>query len=261
MDTTKYYNHINDETIKKTIKHFVDSLIVVDKKGINYNTDFFNPKEIEYATDILNVNNQINYNITGGYENAERRIIAMGQYMDEYTSIDYIDMYKITNYGDDVTHRDILGAVLNLGIDRKKVGDIAIYEKYALIVVKKTVSEFIKLNLTKIKKNNIELEKINLCENMNIEIPKEIIQESFISVSSMRLDSVVSAMLNISRSKSVNIISKGYVKLNHEKIIKNSEVIEEYFLISIRGYGRYRIKEIIGKSKKGRQKIIYGKIE
>lgn len=260
MDKEKYINHIQDEEIKKTIKYFTDSLFVVSEKGFNYATDFFNPKEIEYAVDILNTFPNIDYKIEGGFKNAERSIIVIGKYVNEYIASDYLKLYKIENYGEDITHRDILGAVLNLGIDRKKIGDIGIYENYAIISVKDTVAKFIDLNLNKIKNYNIFINEIDNFIDENLIIPKEKTEEFFGTVSSLRLDSIVSEIINISRSSASDLINRGYVKLNFEQIFKISEEVEENSLISIRGYGRFILSELKGKSKKGRQKIMYEKI-
>lgn len=260
MEYEKYIQHIQDEDIRKTIKYFADSLFVVNKKGFNYDTDFFNPKEVEYALDILNAFPRIQYKVEGGFKNSERSIIVLGKYMDEYIASSYLKLYKIENYGEDITHRDILGAVLNLGIDRKKIGDIGVYKNYSIIAVKDTVGKFINLNMTKIKNYNVFISEIEDYYDKNLKVPKEKTEIFFGTVSSLRLDSLISEMINISRSSACNLISKGYVKVNFEKIYKISQEVEEKSLISIRGYGRFILSELSGKSKKGRQKIIYEKI-
>lgn len=223
-------------------------------KPITICTDFLNPKEREYAISLLQ-NQNMNYFISGGYEGYERAVILMGEYMDPERISEEIQTIKIRST-ETLTHSSLLGSILGLGLERKKIGDIRINEKSAYIIVKKSIAQFIIQNLQKVGRSNVHAE---LYEG---EIHTDDIKtiEKRITVSSMRLDAIISGMLNISRGNSGNLIQKGFVKVNYESTNSRNKMIEEGDMISIRKQGRFTLKKIIGESRKGKFIVLFEKI-
>ena len=221
-------NYIQDIEIKKTIDRFIDSLISVKKTKTIYSTDFMNPKEIEYAISILNTETDVGYMVTNCPKNCENSIIIMWDrycYSEEYINMfDYIGLLEIQT-DQEISHRDILGAVLNLGINREKIGDIFTYNgRFYLCATEKDEEKY----------------------------------KPFTGViNSERLDCLVSEMANISRKDAQILIKNKKIKLNYEVVSNTSKSVEENSLVSIRGYGRYRLIEYLGNTKKDKLRIKY----
>lgn len=223
-------------------------------KPITVCTDFLNPKEQEYAISLLQ-NQSMNYFVFGGYEGYERAVILMGEYLDPQRISEEIQTIKISS-SDKMTHSSLLGSILGLGLERKKIGDIHINEKTAYVIVKKSISQFIIQNLQKVGRANVQAE---IYEG-EIQRDDIVTMEKRITVSSMRIDVILSGMLNISRGNSGNLIQKGFVKVNYELINSRNKTIEEGDMISIRKQGRFNLKKIIGESKKGKFIVLFEKI-
>ncbi|MBF1212742.1 RNA-binding protein [Gemella morbillorum] len=176
----------------------------------------------------------------GGTADAERKkakIIA-----NEYYDIDYEITCLRANYNnkfDKIQHRDVLGAVHNMGINFNRIGDIVVLEREIYIFVDYEIADYIMMQLTKIGRINLQFEKIDLVE---VNIEKEYEEFDIVS-SSFRLDSLVAKITNKSRSKVKEFLEQEFIKLNHS-VIKNGEKnCVNGDVISIRKYGRFILKE------------------
>lgn len=249
IDKSSYLNHINDSEKVVKMKQILDKIeIVMKNHNIEY-TDFLDPYEIRLAKSILNRFIDLEYKIYGGYNDSERSIIIIYPEYLAYEDIDLgLDILKIEGYIEGLRHPDYLGAILNLGIVRDKVGDILVYEDYSLVIVKKEVSSFILYNLEKISNRNVN---ISYVEEIH-ELPEKIFSETKEFLTSLRLDVVISAAYNISRKNSSELVKQGKVKVNWEQIDKPAYEVEVGDIISARGFGRASISTIEGLSKKGR---------
>lgn len=223
---------------------FIDSLVLVLKKPISICTDFLNPKEQEYAISLLN-NQNVNYSLYGGFEGCERAVLLIGKFLDIEKIREDVGIIKISS-SQEMTHPSILGSLLGLGIERKKVGDVVIDQKDAYIVVKKSIANFILVNLEKVGKYRVEA---TLFEE-EIPIMKYNTREKTVTVSSMRIDVILSSILHLSRGKANTLLQKEYVKVNYEIVKSKNKLLNEGDMISVRKEGRFYIKEILGKSKK-----------
>lgn len=255
---SKVLNHITDINLKQTIKKFIDSLYIVEQKNTTYITDFMNPNEMKYCISSINTFYNGEYKILPSEDNCERNCIFLynkNSFFEEREDISYI-CANIQN--EIITHRDVLGALLALGINRNKVGDIIILEEKIIIVLKTSLVNFVISNLIKIGQYKIsfrEIEKISFTStNQNKELLNGI-------VSSLRIDSIISEILNISRGKAEKLIKTKKVKVNYEIITKTHIEVEENNLISVRGFGRFEFKKILGKTKKDKIRIEYEKFK
>ena len=148
------------------------------------------------------------------------------------------------------THRDYLGAVIKLGLKREKVGDIIVDNDGADIIVEKDITKFLVENLgslTRFAKSKITVENID--DLRQVEIKK---QELEIIVSSLRLDNVISELARCSRNKALEIINMERVFINFQNETKKTKQIKTGDMITIRGKGRFYIKELIGQTRSGR---------
>ena len=188
----------------------------------------------------------------GGYEGAERRIAAFYPWEapdeSEYP-LSCIEINWNPKYASP-THRDLLGAVMGLGLERDSTGDIAIGEKEgtAYLFAHRDVESYICANLESAGRASVSASLWNAPPQ--IRPPKG--EEIRATVSSERLDAVIAAGLKLSRGEAQKLISSGMVKRNHIEELRGDIHLEENDLLSIRGHGRVRVTAFEGITRKGR---------
>lgn len=250
----KYLEFITDDNQILIMRNLLDKIENVMINHIIETTSFFDPYQRRLSTSILNRFLDISYTEEGGISNAERKVLILyPDYMYMDNTENYITSLAIEGSFDKLCHKDFLGALLGLGINRDKIGDILIHNDLVQIVVKKEVGEYILYNLKKVGKQNVEVKEISKDE---LEPSKLDFEEKYVTLSSNRIDSSISSAYNLSRNDSSSLIHKDRVKLNWEPINKSSMEVFEGDIISVRGYGRFIIESFEGISKKGRIKTI-----
>lgn len=150
---------------------------------------------------------------------------------------------------DTLTHRDILGAVLGAGLERSMIGDILVSEGYAVMFCTETALE-IAVGLTKIGRYGVCAER-----GVTRGLPESKTETLEKTLSSLRLDCVVGACTNLSRDKSASLIKSGLVSADFSVCQNVSFTVKEGTVLSIRGYGRFRLARVIGETKKGRLRV------
>ena len=254
-------NDYKDKDDKILLAQILDKVEMVEKKNKIEYTDFLDLAQIELVQKFINKIKLQNYMIYGGFEQAERKMFVI--YPDKFNSVvveknlsNIIQIIRI-ELPDDLkgkyTHRDYLGAVIKLGIERKKIGDIIVDQNGADIIVDKDVVKFLLDNLgslTRFSKSTISVQNIE--DLRPVEIKKE---ELEIIVSSMRLDNVISELARCSRNKALDIINTERVFINFECETKKTKQVKTGDMITIRGKGRFFVKEIIGQTRSGRTVI------
>lgn len=228
---------------KFLLKQIIDKSEIALKQRICVNTDFLDPYEVKLSTSILNNYDELSYRIDGGYENAERKAIYFYPSYMNMSDENRISMLSFLSLSE-IKHKDVLGALLSLGLERKKIGGIVVNKDYTYIFVMSDISDYIYYNLDKIGNKKVEFVETDF-QDEEIEY-----EEKTIIVSSLRLDSFVSAILNLSRSRSINVIKSGYVKLNFKEEQNPSLKLSEGDIVSIRKFGRVIFYELIGNTKK-----------
>lgn len=255
MDKISLTNHIKDVDLKNKLFKVIDKAYACIKSYDVKITDFLNPYEIKNAISILNRFDDIKYRVIGGFEESERKVISIFPYYMEYEDIGSpIKVLQIDGKFKfkEIKHKDYLGSLLGLGIKREKIGDIIIHDNFCQVIVSKEISDFIMINLEKVSKNKVNVKEISENDIIYSE-PKY--KEIALTVSSKRLDCIVSGIYNISRQESLKFINSEKVFVNYEKIISTSKLIERNDLISLRGKGRVKIDDIGDITKKGRIKL------
>lgn len=228
-----------------------------NKNKIEY-TNFLDLAQTELVQnyiDKLKIENYISY---GGYEQSERKLFVI--YPEKFNSTvvekNLVSIVKIVRIQlpDELkgkyAHRDYLGAVIKLGVKREKVGDIIVDNDGADIIVEKDISKFLLENLsglTRFSKSKITIEKIDNLRT--VEVRRE---EREIIVSSLRLDNVISELARCSRNKALDIINMERVFVNFQCETKKTKQIKTGDMVTIRGKGRFYIKELVGQTKSGR---------
>ncbi len=250
LDKEKYIEHIKDKNQILNMRRLMDKIEIVLNKNSIQTTDFLDPYERRLSRSILNKFIDIKYEEIGGIDEAERKIIII---YPPYIQIEDINnciiALSIEINNRNLSHRDFLGGILNLGINRSKVGDILIHEEYTQVIVKREIVDYILVNLTKIGKHKVKVKEISLNSLKKAEVEYLIRKDT---ISSLRLDVLISSALNLSRNISQRLITSGRVKVNWEPIDKISKSIKEGDIISVKGYGRFILSSIGGTSKKGK---------
>ena len=236
-------------------KRLIELSRIAYQRGIVTYSDFLNLNELNILHSIPKTELFCKYETFGGYEFAERQMVA---FLPDALCYDYeypISYLKIEpvqkKFSDALSHRDFLGAILNLGIERSKIGDILVMDDAAILFVQESLASFVLDELTRVKHTSVMLKPIAAKEF----IYKPNIKEIKGTVSSLRLDSLLALAFSSSRSKLVAYIEGGRVFVNGKLITSNGYQIKTDDIISVRGLGRFRYKETITQTKKGRQMV------
>lgn len=221
-------------------------------------SDFLDPFKRALVRDLLLPVKGLQIMEFGGYENANRQsFVFMAEDMskDMFEPSEMFSSVLVTPKGNhqDLTHRDYLGAVMNLGINRDFFGDIVLYPDGCIIIGKKSIIETIQQSLTQVGKYTVSTEIQSL---ENITVPKEQFKEQSATVSSLRLDSIISQAFHMSRSDSSDAVKSGKVFVNYKEVTDPSKTIAQNTVISCKGLGKMELLEISGETKKSRIRIM-----
>lgn len=221
-------------------------------------SSFLNLSEQNYLSTCEKSISPVYIKTDGGYGEAERKIAVFlpAKEWDYQLPVNIIKIDNITGkFKTDLTHRDYLGALMNLGIERSLLGDIIISEGCAYVFCLNKITDFILDNLFKIKNN---LVSCSLCESLPDDFKINYL-EICNTVASVRLDSLISLAFNESRSKSVSRIESATVFVNGRLITTNAYNPKPGEIISVRGLGRFKYINIKNETKKGRLFVILHK--
>lgn len=197
----------------------------------------------------------------GGYDGASRKVCGFfeGTYAEEMPLDSKYDLFSVRAVTfsfracDKLCHRDFLGAILNTGLKRSVLGDISVSEDHAVVFCPKTVEDLL-LGLTKIGRVGVKPQR-----GIMGSLPEQRFETLDRTVSSLRLDRLVGACANLSCDRSATLIRTGQVSADFSVCTSVSSVVKENVVISIRGYGKFRLAKIAGETKKGKIRLIIEK--
>lgn len=253
-DFDKYFDFIKDEETKSSVKKILDKCLYIEKNYVAAVTDFNNPYVVQLSLPIFK-NYDIKFELFPSFEHSERKVfILYPDYLDEIDKDEYIIGLRIHNKSKfkKLNHKDYLGSLMSLQIERSKIGDIYVYDDFADIVLHKDISKFLIYNIEKIGNNKVELELININDVKYKEQDHEVL---VINSSSLRVDGVVKNIINVSREMSSEMVKQGLVKINWQEEYKTSQEIKLNDMISIKKHGRYKVSNLLGLTKSGKNKI------
>lgn len=215
-------------------------------------TDFLNLNELNILHTLPADMLSSKYICFGGYEYSERQMAA---FIPDALSYGYrypISVIRVSplnhRFSEPLGHRDYLGAILNLGLERSKIGDILVFEDSSVIFCHDSMAEFLINNLTRIRHTSVTTDRI---EDSDFKyMPK--FEEIKGSIASVRLDALLSLAFGTSRSKLTSYIENGKVFVNGRLITSNGYQIHDNDIISVRGLGRFIYDGLLSQTKKGR---------
>lgn len=238
----------NDEDLKHAIQVY-EKYKLAYEKGITVFVSNFYPPNIwaffeKYSTlDCL-------IESSGIFKDSERRVISFNNTYGVEYPIRVLEVENKSNFST-LKHKDYLGAILSLGIERCKLGDIIVSEDKAYIPTLEGIEKYIVDNLTQIGKSPINIKTL---EDISL-VPIIQFEDIIIRVSSLRLDSVVAKIANISRNNAIELIDAGKVLIDYTKAKERSQDARKGTRLTIRGYGKFIVSDIIGTTKKEKQII------
>ena len=249
-------NNLKNEKNKILISKINDKVKFCETKNKIQNTDFLDLAEQGITEKFLKSQKINNYIYSGGIEEAERKIIIfypqkLEKIINNIDINDYINVIRITlptQLRGEYTHRNYLGALMKLGLERQKIGDILVNDNGADIIVLPEITRFLLTNLISLTRfNKSTIDQIKIENIREVETKVQVIK---ITVASMRMDNIIAEVLHCSRSKANEIINEERVFINNESFTKSSKEIKENDRITVRGKGKFIIKNLVRKYKK-----------
>lgn len=253
MDKNKILLNFKEED-RLDVSYLYEKCILAKEKDITiFGNSFYPPNIWTYFKNNFETKD-FKVECFGCFEQAERRMVCFNNlYQMQFPFV--LLQIKSKSKFNTLSHRDYLGSILSVGIKRNKIGDLLVKGQSCFVPVSEDIKDFILSNLSMI--GGVPC---TICEITNeIEIPIAEFEDIVILVQSLRLDSIVSKLANVSRSKSQSLIEQGKVLLDYNKIDSKSQEIVPGQRITIRGIGKFVAGETIGQSKSGKSKIIIKK--
>ena len=255
---------MNDKEI--LISHALDKKRQSADNSMITHTNFLSLDEISIVKNTdREYNEYVNTVYYGGYGDSERQ---MALFIPKFYDFDDINAFLSDNEDDNpvcivrlkkdkftaLSHRDYLGAIMGLGLKREMVGDIKVTDEGADVFCLKSSAAYICDNLKKSGRGSVTGEVLSVDAFSSAEDKYEIL---FTTVSSLRLDGVIAAFFNLSRSTAAEAVNKGLVYVNSSQCLKIDYNLKQGDKIVLRGKGKTVLSEIKGTSKKGKLKIEY----
>lgn len=226
------------------------------RKNIPASTCFLSPRELELARSLFGEPEGLY--AFGGFPEAERRMLVyLPEYLDESALTDGespLVCIRATFFReDDLSHRDILGALMGAGIGRETVGDICVGKGSCDLFVTAEIAPYILSSFDSAGRTKLHLKQIPLSE---AQIPEPEVKEIKDTLASLRLDSVISSGFRIGRSLAAQYVTAGKAAIDGLPCEKADKAVAEGMKISVRGLGKIRLHSVNGKTKKDRISVV-----
>ena len=219
-------------------------------------TNFLGLAEQSLFSEIAKDIRGIPYTVFGGAEGAERIIVRFGSpeefgYEENFPIKALKIAPKSEKFADRLSHRDFLGSLMNLGIEREMLGDIVIINNVGYLFAKDEICEYICTSLSKIKHTDV---RVSIAESLpdgdlyRTELRK-------IQLSSERLDAVIAKTFSLSRDDAQTLFKRGLIFVNGKCVESTSYTPKVGEVISARGHGRLVYRGYDSTSKKGKLNV------
>lgn len=227
-------------------KRFSELASRAERTGIPQETKFLNMAE---QSELLSLG--LDAALFGGYDGAERRIAVFGADEGFKPGIAVLRIAPASRkFADDLTHRDFLGSLTALGINREVLGDIVIKDGEGYLICLESIAPFVIENLKEVKRTSVN------CAYSSV--PDEIVsggEEKSLVVASERLDALIAAVYDLPREEAKALSEKGLVFVNARLAQKGGAVIPEGSVVSVRGKGRFVYLGLERETKKGKMRV------
>lgn len=234
-----------DET--KLLLSRLDDLVCQSYSDGLASMGFLNERECAVSVGYLK-NLGVDFSVYGGYKNASRVFVCVSS--DESQFMFPIKTLRVSSKGmRELSHRDYLGSLMGLGIKRECIGDIVtLNEKEAIVFVREEIAEHIIRDLDKVGREYVVVSNYK-GDTDSLSSKTENLK---LIVTSMRTDNFVSSCINSSRTEALKLLSADMVFVNYLQVNKPAQTIKEGDVVSIRGYGKYIVGSLSGKTRSDR---------
>ncbi|KAF1291849.1 RNA-binding protein [Candidatus Enterococcus leclercqii] len=251
------YQHFRNEE-RPFIDLVADWVEQVQMQYAPYLTDFLDPRQAYITETLIRQESDLKFRFYGGYQSAERRrcLIYPDYYEPNEEEFD-IQLFEI-NYPTKFAtlgHGRVLGTLMGTGVKREYFGDIISDGETWQFFVAKEVASYVQLQVDKIGKISVRLEERPYTAIIR---PLDAWTAEKETVSSLRLDTVISSVYNISRQRSKQLIESGKIKVNWTEETRPDFMLDLLDIVSIRGFGRIQIQDIEGVTKKEKIRLSLG---
>lgn len=254
MSKANLYQHFKDSE-----RVFIDQCLDLVRQVEDYYapqlTDFLDPRQVTIARSVFGQSG-LTYYVSSDYYPLEYSRIILAPTYYELDLADFDLALVAISYQakfNQLTHSQILGTLLNrLGIKRQLLGDILVAPGQAQVVVSRPLLPLLLTETQKIARVGVRLTELAMSQLMT---PQEAKEDRQLLVSSYRLDKLVAGLTKTSRQLAQELIATKKVKVNYQEQLKPDVQVEEGDLISIRGFGRYRVLACTGQTKSGKYKL------
>lgn len=192
----------------------------------------------------------------GGREECERQMARFGDpeelgYEEEFPIVCLLVSPRQEKFAQALSHRDYLGALMNLGIERDTLGDILVQEKKAYLFCAGSIAPFIEESLNQVAHTNVVCRITDSIPAVCMEEPR---REEHL-VASLRIDGILSKVYGMSRNQSMELFRSGRIYVNGRSQENNSLQLRQQDKVSVRGYGRFVFEGVKGETKKGKIRV------
>ena len=243
----EYYSRLSDED-RVLVSHIADMMSICEKSYFPKFSVFLDERQAALAQSVLNERGFVQYSFYGGYEGASRKVLGV---FPEYCGDVKFPVSALTfkyRENDRLSHRDFLGAFMSRQIKREMLGDIVVGNGHTTAFVYDTVRDVLLSEVTKIGSVGVKAE---VSDNQDIKA-EQAFSEKNGSVSSLRLDSVLALAAGLSRGKAADMIRGGGVTVNYCVVESVSYCLKCGDVFSARGFGKFILDSVNGKTKKDR---------
>lgn len=219
------------------------------ERGYTTFSDFLNLEEISL---LESLHTESKYNLYGGYDNADRCVASFGECEEYQYPISCIKIEPANQkFADELSHRDFLGALMNLGINRSTLGDIIVTNNTGYLFCLNSIKEYILQNLDRIKHTTVRCTESVLPAEIAEKKPEPI----ELTVSSQRVDITVAAVFKLSRNAVTQLVNQEKVFINSKIAYKESLTLKSGDIVSVRGKGKFIFDGEIRHTKKNKSVI------
>ena len=255
MNKTELLNKFSKAPEERTIlARALDQMDRAANRSVPCATQFLSPAQRAALEPLLNACGHPKHLFHGGFEGAERTVCVFlpdWQEEEDWNAAEELAaieaVYPPT--GADLTHRDLLGGLMGIGLTREKVGDILVGETAAQIVCLKDAAPIILSQFDQAGRYRLKLKEILLSELSPAPAEVKVVHDT---VSTLRLDAVLASGFSLARGKAADAIAGGRVSINHRECVKPDKPVEEGDVFTCRGLGKCVLKTVGGQSRKGR---------
>lgn len=219
-------------------------------------TDFLNPAELSVVLAMGKDGFPADFSLEGGYEEAERKMVRFGTAAElgyeEPFPIHCLQIYPAAEkFAEPLSHRDYLGAVMAMGLDREKFGDLILKGSRAYLFANSLATEYILKNLDQVRHTAVKVQEM-------LSLPQEVRPRRVrltLIVASNRADAVIAQTFHLSRDESLQLFREGKVFRNGILSTENAKELKPHEIVSVRGKGKFEFAGELGTTRKNRRSV------